>query len=123
MAKIGPKELERRALRERKAGKPAKSSPSKRSKPKPAARVAGKAKARVASNKWPPRQNTVIAGPTTPQPAPHTRPLLPGDLPTFDRVTYQKVYTKLWHKNHRSPLKDWPEEDRLLLSALKSRPT
>lgn len=121
-----------RALRERRAGVKQGRKPPKSARP---ALLAGKAgtrkakapsKARVASNK--PRVEGVAAKDRASPPAPHDTVKIGGTpavttVPGFDRVLYQRVYTKLWHKNGRQGQSHWPAEDRATLAQVKSRPS
>lgn len=98
-----------RALRERKAGKPAKSGPSKRSKAKPAARVAGKAKPR-------PRPNGAVLVKKA------AKPKIGRPSTGFDRTAYQRVYCR--NRLRYGPLALWPEEARAeLKKAAKGQPS
>lgn len=99
MAKIGPKEAATRALAALRVG-------SKRAKPSRVAKRPKKAKARVASNKRPLPRKAVAAttaGLATPPPA---TPKIGRPSTGFDRVAYQRVYTRL--RRLYGPLKAWP---------------
>lgn len=105
MAKIGPKEAARRALRERKAGKPAKTVTPKRSKAPVAAVQRKKAKARVAPQKRPLRHKVVLSFPGDPDVVlkPVPAPKLGRPSTGFDRAAYQRVYCRLWLRHGPLP--------------------
>jgi hypothetical protein len=126
MAKIGPREARLRELAAAKAGRKA---------PKSGRTAASKAPARSSTPKTTPRAKkppSQTPGAKVVPPSPrqgyssdHPPAATPGPVtpPRFDRVLYQRVYTKLWHKNGRQGQSHWPAEDRATLHAVKTHPS
>lgn len=120
MAKIGTKEAALAALRVRKAGKPAKASPSARSKPSSGGKGPKKAKvtprAKKPSSQTPgakvvppsPRQGYSSDHPPAATPGPVTLPKLGRPSTGFDRKAYQRVYCRL--RLRHGPLSNWPQD-------------